>query len=253
MNYMGIDIGSTYVKTVIIDDSKEILYKNMRLTGWNSVTTANELYEEIKELPFYSPELFITATGYGRNSVAYAARTMTEITCHAIGAREIFDSERALIIDVGGQDTKVVSMVDGFVNDFVMNDKCAAGTGRFLEVMAGSLNMTTDEMCELAKEGSGIEINSLCAVFAESEVIGLIGKGTPKEDIAFGIVDSIARKVKTQCSKMRRGNEKIFLTGGLSDNKVFLELLSKRMSASIVSNELGRYAGALGAALVGME
>ena len=119
-------------------------------------------------------ESVVVATGYGRVSVPYAAKCVTEITCHAKGACYIHKNENMLLIDIGGQDTKIIRIENGMVTDFLMNDKCSAGTGRFLEVMANTLSLTPQDLCELAAKGSGTSISSMCTVFAESEVISLL-------------------------------------------------------------------------------
>ena len=198
-------------------------------------------------------QMYCVATGYGRGGVTYADKSVTEITCHAKGAACLFGSGSYTVIDVGGQDTKIIALENGHVKDFIMNDKCAAGTGRFLEVMAGALGLTTDEMCRLSEKGRGVTINSMCAVFAESEVIGLMGRGTAKEDIAYGIVDSIVNKVKTQCMRMNGRADSYYLTGGLSDNQVFLYRLSEKIGLPVRSDQNGRFAGALGAAVIGYQ
>ena len=135
-------------------------------------------------------------------NVPYADKTVTEITCHGRGSAYLFGDDPCVVIDIGGQDTKIIAVDGGVVQDFLMNDKCSAGTGRFLEVMANTLAISPGQLCELARTGSGVTISSMCTVFAESEVISLIGNGTAKEDIAFGIVDSICTKVASQFSRL---------------------------------------------------
>ncbi len=250
MYSVGIDIGSTYAKVIALDESGEIAYRRVALTGWNSVSSAEDILKELRQEGIEREQMYCVATGYGRGSVEYADKSVTEITCHAKGAARLFGSGSYIVIDVGGQDTKIIALEDGHVKDFIMNDKCAAGTGRFLEVMAGALGLTTDMMCKLSEKGSGVTINSMCAVFAESEVIGLMGKGTAKEDIAYGIVDSIASKVKTQCSRMSGRSAAYYLTGGLSDNDVFIHRLSEKIGSPVRSDRDGRFAGALGAAVI---
>ena len=136
------------------------------------------------------------------------------------------------IIDIGGQDTKIICVEQGFVKDFMMNDKCSAGTGRFLEIMANTLSMRPNEMCELAREGSGVTISSMCTVFAESEVISLIGQGEKKENIAFAVVDSIVRKVAAQANRMSEDRPMLCLTGGLCECSYISEALTKELGRS---------------------
>ena len=154
-----------------------------------------------------------------------------------------------LFRSIGGQDTKLIVVTNGAVSEFVMNDKCSAGTGRFLEVMANTLAVSPAELCDMARQGSPTRISSLCTVFAESEVIGLIGRGTQREDIAWGVVDSIAQKVKTQAGKLKLGNGPLHLTGGLCDFPFVRERLEAAFGREVRTSPDGRFAGAIGAAL----
>lgn len=157
------------------------------------------------------------------------------------------------MIDIGGQDTKIIQIEQGFVKDFIMNDKCAAGTGRFLEVMANTLSLRPNEMFDLARLGSDTTISSMCTVFAESEVIGLIGKGEPKENIAYAVVDSTIRKVTAQVSRMNGEMSTFCLTGGLYECEYIRGALSKKLGKEVISSPDARYAGAIGAALRAMK
>lgn len=259
MNYIGIDIGSTCAKTVVLDEGKNIIFKNIRPTGWSSVDTAEAIRIELCEKGYLSNanedanSSRIVATGYGRISVPFSNKTVTEITCHAVGAAYIYNDTDFAVIDIGGQDTKIISVEYGMVKDFVMNDKCSAGTGRFLEIMAQNLSIGPAEICELARTGSGVKISSMCTVFAESEVISLIGRGESKENIAFGVVDSIAEKVASQCSRLTLSGKNIYLTGGLCECAYLKEVLSDKLKAAIASNPDSRYAGAIGAALTAIK
>ena len=189
----------------------------------------------------------MVATGYGRVAVDFADKVITEITCHARGGRELASGD-CTIIDVGGQDTKVIQVSNGVVMDFLMNDKCSAGTGKFLEIMANRLGITLDELFDLAKQGKSIPISSLCTVFAESEVVSLIGRGTDKADIAYGIVESIATKVKGQMGQLDAGG-RVYLTGGLCETPFVIDMLSQKLGTEVISAPLARYAGAIGAAM----
>ena len=157
--------------------------------------------------------------------------------------------DNCTIIDVGGQDTKVIVVQNGMVVDFLMNDKCSAGTGKFLEIMANRLGVTLQELFELAKKGTVLPISSLCTVFAESEVINYVGEGRKREDIAAGVVDSVANKV-AQLSQKKQMTGTVILTGGLSFSEYFIEILSKKIKTELKANTDGRYAGAIGAALL---
>ncbi|MGB5824247.1 MAG: acyl-CoA dehydratase activase [Proteocatella sp.] len=250
MYKVGIDIGSTSAKVVAMDEKNDIIYTSVLPTGWSSLETAVMISENLEKKGLVKENSNVVATGYGRISVPYADKTVTEITCHGKGAAYLFDAENTTVIDIGGQDTKVITLAKGNVVDFIMNDKCSAGTGRFLEIMANTLGLGLNDMCELARQGRDVSISSMCTVFAESEVIGLIGSGREKKDIAFGVIDSIANKVKSLCSKHTSGNAKIYLTGGLCENSYIIEMLSHKLESEVISNPMGRYAGAVGAAIM---
>lgn len=247
MFYVGIDIGSTASKVSIFEE-KELVNNFIMPTGWSSVETARVIEEKLKETGICKDNSRIVATGYGRVAVPYADRTITEITCHAKGAWYFFQDD-CTVIDIGGQDTKVISVEGGNVANFTMNDKCAAGTGRFLELMANILGLGIDEMSSLAREGENITISSMCTVFAESEVISLIGSGKKREDIAHGVIDSVTGRVKSLCLK-HSGGKDYFLTGGLSENEYIIERLSEKLGKKIRSHPNARFAGSIGAAVI---
>ncbi|UQK61590.1 acyl-CoA dehydratase activase [Ezakiella coagulans] len=247
MKHVGIDIGSTASKVAIMDDDKrEILYTKLLPSGWNSRETGEEIKKWIESLNL--GDVGIVATGYGRISVPYADKTVTEITCHAKGAL-FLNPKDMTVIDIGGQDTKVIVVEDDMVSDFLMNDKCSAGTGKFLEVMANRLGLTLHEMFEFAKKGEPVPISSVCTVFAESEIISLMGKGTPREDIACGVVQSIVKKVAALSSKRLKSGD-VFLTGGFCDSDYVIDELSKELGATVHTDPRARFAGAIGAALL---
>lgn len=247
MFYVGVDIGSTASKVCIFEN--EYIKETFVLpTGWSSVETANNIKNRLMEKGIDEKNSKIVATGYGRVSVPYADKTVTEITCHGKGAYYLF-GEDCTVIDIGGQDTKVITVQKGNVINFTMNDKCAAGTGRFLELMANTLGFNIVEMCQKAEEGKETTISSMCTVFAESEVISLIGNGKKREDIACGVVDSITSKVKSLCQK-HSDSFSYFLSGGLSENPYIIRRLSEKLGTDIKTDKLARYAGAIGAALM---
>lgn len=246
---IGIDIGSTCAKTALLDENKTLIDCFVQPTGWSSVDTAGQIRSRLQQMG-YDPEAgAVVATGYGRLSVPYAQEQVTEITCHGKGAAFIYGLADATVIDIGGQDTKIIALKNGAVYDFMMNDKCSAGTGRFLEVMANSLALGPEQLCNLAARGGGVEISSMCTVFAESEVISLMGRGESKENIAFAVVDSIVRKVAGQAQHMLSAGTPVCLTGGLCGSPYIIEALSKRLKQPITVSAQGRYAGAIGAAL----
>ena len=245
---VGIDIGSTSAKTIVLDEKKNVVWKDLRPTGYSSVSAAEAILGSVEEYTGKA-DYHVVATGYGRVSVPFADKCVTEISCHAKGAVKLFDRKDLNVIDIGGQDTKIIVIENGAVSEFVMNDKCSAGTGRFLEVMANTLSTSPENLCEIAEKGNEIRISSLCTVFAESEVIGLIGKGTPREDIAYAVIDSIVQKVKTQSGKLRMSAHPLCLTGGLCDFEFIRKELQKAFDTEVLTRPEARYAGALGAAL----
>lgn len=250
MIYIGIDIGSTASK-VVVRGEKEM--KFVLPTGWSSKETIQIIKEKLLEhgIDVGSENVKTIATGYGRVAVDFADKTITEITCHARGGRELAGDD-CTIIDVGGQDTKVILVQNGMVMDFLMNDKCSAGTGKFLEIMANRLGVTLQELFEMAQKGTVLPISSLCTVFAESEVINYVGEGRKREDIAAGVVDSVAAKVAVLVQR-KTLSDNVVLTGGLSFSKYFTDILSDKIKRNVKATENGRYAGALGAALLAEE
>ena len=246
MYQVGIDIGSSAAKAVVMNEG-EVVRTLLLNTGFNSRKTAEEIYETFKNEGITKENARYVATGYGRISVPYADDVITEITCHGKGAAFLFH-EDGTVIDIGGQDTKGISLKKGRVMKFIMNDKCSAGTGKFLEVMTNRLGLTQNELSELARKGNPITISSMCTVFAESEVISLIGKGTPREDIAYGVIESVVTKVVQLISQVPA--EQYFLTGGLCEDEYIIERLVKALGAPVSSAPLARYAGAVGAALM---
>ncbi|NLW42222.1 MAG: CoA activase [Tissierellia bacterium] len=251
MIYIGIDIGSTASKVAIIEKDTPRFF--VIPTGWNSKETANSIASKLLEdgIDVESNDVRIVATGYGRIAVDYADFIITEITCHGRGGRELAGDDIG-IIDVGGQDTKAILLEKGMVRDFLMNDKCSAGTGKFLEVMANRLGVTIVELFQLAEKGEILPISSLCTVFAESEIINYIGEGKAREDIAAGVIDSVATKVCQLSSRLPFPNT-VILTGGLSNIEFFTKILSDKLNTKVSPMKNGKYAGALGAALLAKE
>ena len=243
--FAGIDIGSTASKVVVLHEGA-VADAFVLPTGWNGRETARRIHDILKEKG-YSENLRCVATGYGRISVDYADKVITEITCHGKGAWALF-SESGTIVDIGGQDTKVIHLQDGQVTDFLMNDKCAAGTGKFIEVMANRLGTDLHDFYAMAEAGTPVSISAMCTVFAESEVIGHIGAGKPREDIAAGVIDSVAARVSNLVTRFGIQGD-LFLTGGLCDSPYFLRILSGKTGRTIRTHPMARYAGALGAAL----
>jgi len=250
MNYVGIDIGSTGSKICVLSEGEAPFYELLP-TGWNSKITAKIIKKGLDEKLGDLDDSKVVATGYGRISVDYADKIITEITCHGRGGYELIGRDCS-IVDVGGQDTKFINVRKGRAVDFLMNDKCAAGTGKFIEVMANRLGLTIEELFDMAETGDPVPISSICTVFAESEVINYMGEGKSREDLAAGVIDSVALKVVTLIQR-KDLMDTVIVTGGLSANPFFADLLSKKLNAKVLPMKDGIYAGALGAALLAKE
>lgn len=250
MNYIGIDIGSTASKVCVIRGEAEPEFRVMP-TGWNSKITAGIIRDGLTEMLGSLEECRIVATGYGRISVDYADKVITEITCHGRGGYEMIGQDCS-IVDIGGQDTKFINVRNGRAVDFLMNDKCAAGTGKFIEVMANRLGLTIEELFDLAAKGKPLPLSSICTVFAESEVINYMGEGKEKEEIAAGVIHSVATKVVALMQR-KELMDTVIITGGLSDNVFFAGLLSEKLHREVIPMPKGRYAGAYGAAILARE
>ena len=244
---IGIDIGSRYSKIILIETvSKSILYKGMALSGGDPVIISNSLIKDVRSL-HPSAQFSLCATGYGRKLLQGCY--ISEISCHAKGV-SFLHSQARTIIDIGGQDSKVLSLDEfGNVSDFAMNDKCAAGTGSFLEKVAQIFNLSLEEMSDLALgSGRNIEMTSTCVVFAESEIISLINRQVPKEDILMGVYSSVAQRVRNLLSSLSCRDE-VFLTGGVAKSRAMVVALKNVLKRVITVPEIPSYTGALGAAL----
>ena len=248
---VGIDVGSITTKAAVIEDGKLISDKLIS-TGYNAQGAGAKIYETIiAELGVKTSAVKkIISTGYGRNSVPFAHKAVTEITCHAVGAHFLNAAVRS-IIDIGGQDSKAIVLDEnGGVKDFAMNDKCAAGTGRFLEVMASALEIDINDFGGVSlKADSPAKISSLCTVFAESEVISLISKGEKRENIIAGIHESIASRVIAMAGRIGL-LAPVMMTGGVAKNKGVVSALEKKTGFQIEVSEKAQVTGAIGAALI---
>jgi len=246
----GLDIGSLTIKTLILEEG-EIKSFTIIPTG----ADVNKLTRDCLEMTLkksgddFKSLSSIVATGYGRINIPFADKSITEITCHALGANRL-NPETRTVIDIGGQDSKVISIdKNGRVVDFIMNDKCAAGTGRFLEVMAQALGVKTEELGnEFLKSKKKITISSMCTVFAESEVISLVAEGCAKEDIIRGLHEAISNRICSMACRLRLENT-ITLTGGVAKNTGMVQALKKRLKAKVYVPEEPQIVGALGAAI----
>jgi (R)-2-hydroxyacyl-CoA dehydratese activating ATPase len=251
----GIDIGSLSAEALILDATEGVLGFSILPTGASSEAAGENAYSEALHRAGMSREDIssVVATGYGRISVPFATRTVTEITCHALGARWLFPTA-ATVIDIGGQDSKVVRLsADGRVEDFTMNDKCAAGTGRFLEVMARALESDVEMLGELSSGSKqDVKISSTCTVFAESEVVGLIARGVPREDIIRGLHTSIAERIHGMVRRIG-GRGPFVMTGGVAKNTGVLHAIEERLGETVLVPAEPQIVGALGAAIAALE
>lgn len=248
MKVIGLDSGSTTTKGVLFEQNN-LVKKYLVLTSGDPRRAAAEI---VTELSGNEPCKLIT-TGYGRKLLK-ADKAVTEITCHAKGASYLSPGIQN-VIDIGGQDSKVIRMdTDGHVLDFNMNDKCAAGTGRFVEVLMRTLGERIDLIDPFVALAEPVKINSMCTVFAESEVISLIGKGEKRENIALGVLHSIAARISNQHRQINPDQGPIFLSGGLSHSKKVVDLVAEYTQKEVYyDQELSQFAGSIGAALIGIQ
>lgn len=248
----GCDVGSTYTKTVILDEMGRIVASNTLRSKINSEESAKAgLYEALAEAGLKSiDELsYLIGTGYGRNKVPQAQENISEISCHAMGVHVTNPTVKA-IIDIGGQDVKGISVdTDGTVKTFAMNDKCAAGTGRFFESMAKAFELDLPEFCKLSlKAKNVIPITAQCTVFAESEVITLAGEGKPREEIAAGIQLAVAKRCFVMAKKAG-ATDSITLTGGCAKNEGLKRAIEHVLKLKVIDLKIDpQLMGALGAA-----
>lgn len=251
---IGIDVGSTTTKGILLDKSGNIVAKSLMLTGASAIQAVEKTLHNISSSSKLDLNgIPVISTGYGRARVELAEKSVTEITCHSVGVHHINPDIR-LLIDVGGQDSKVIRVGPaGKPEDFELNDKCSAGTGRFLEVMARVLGVSIDELGPLALQSeTPCSISSTCTVFAESEVIGQIGAGKSAADIAAGVHISLVSKI-TALSKRVGVKEPVCVTGGVALNPAFRHHLSKQLGVELWLPEDPQLTGALGAAVLALE
>lgn len=254
MKYFGgCDAGSTYTKCVIIDENGKIAAAVTKRSRINPVLSAKDALDEavsqVDGLNSAEELTYLIGTGYGRNKVPFADENISEISCHAMGVHVTDPSVKA-IIDIGGQDVKGIAIdTDGTVLNFAMNDKCAAGTGRFFESMARAFEMSLDEFSKLSLTAKNvIPITAQCAVFAESEVISLVGEGKPMEEIAAGIQLSVAKRCFVMAKKAGAADS-VTLTGGCAKNEGLKKAIEKVLKINVVDLPTDpQLMGALGAA-----
>ncbi|MBI2935196.1 MAG: 2-hydroxyglutaryl-CoA dehydratase [Chloroflexi bacterium] len=251
----GVDVGSLTTKTVIMSGDGRMLSYCIIPTGAMVKKAAPSSFNEAARLAGLQPSdiIFVVSTGYGRAGVTFSHSQITEITCHARGAHLLFPQVRN-IVDIGGQDSKVIAVDEaGRVIRFAMNDKCAAGTGRWLEVMARALEVDLDEMGPLALEAKKeLSISSMCTVFAESEVVSLVAEGGEKADILGGIHRSIARRVGTMVSRVGMVGP-VVMTGGVAKNQAIVYWMEQVIGTKLLLPPEPQIMGALGAASIALD
>jgi len=247
MRFAGIDIGSRTIELVVLKDN-EIVDTRLRDSGFDPMAQAMEMLQGVNHD-------HIMATGYGRHlfELAFDAPTVTEIKAYAVGAKTLFPQVRT-ILDIGGQDSKAIALNgSGRVIKFEMNDRCAAGTGNFLEIMAHTLGYSLDQFGVGALEATnGMQISSMCTVFAESEVTSLLAKGEDRQDIALGLHRSVVRRAVSMLKRVAV-NEPIIFAGGVARNPCMRRLLEEALDTDLVVPENPQMVGALGAAILGIE
>ena len=250
--FAGVDIGSTMTKVVIVGAGKEISW--IGPTGPAHRKLANQVMEKALDRAGIAlgAVTYIVATGYGRINVPFADRQVTEITCHAKGLASLLPSART-VVDVGGQDSKGIRLEGGKVVDFVMNDKCAAGTGRFLEIVAEALHVPLDELGELSlKAEKPALIGNMCTVFAEQEVISQLAGGEPVANLVAGIHQAIAGRIFALVNKLKIKPD-VAITGGGAKNAGLVKALEAKFGCRVLVPPEPLITGALGAALIGLE
>ncbi|MFW9780265.1 MAG: acyl-CoA dehydratase activase [Candidatus Heimdallarchaeota archaeon] len=251
----GVDIGSTTAKSIIINDRKEILGKSLAPVGVRIVEDAETSFHyALKDANLTKDEIdFVIGTGYGRFKVYFGQAIVTEISCHAKGANFLFPNTQT-VLDIGGQDTKAIRINEqGEIVDFAMNDKCSAGTGRFLDVCAEALGYDIDEIGDESLKGDKpVKISSTCTVFAESEVTNQVSRGKRPENILAGMHHSIAVRSITLLRRVGIFPELTF-TGGVSRNKGLVQALEKSLGQNVNVSPLSQWLGAVGAALFALE
>ncbi|MBW1680812.1 MAG: 2-hydroxyglutaryl-CoA dehydratase [Deltaproteobacteria bacterium] len=247
----GIDVGSLSADAVIIDEEGRLLGHAILPTGRDSREAGSRAYAGALEAAGLTPGdvVRVYSTGYSRARVREAEGAKTEIACHARGAHALYP-DVGTIIDIGGQDSKAIQVgKGGRVLNFVMNDKCAAGTGRFLEVMAGALETPLDHLDELAAQSTEtLTISSICTVFAESEVVSLISQGKKPADIAMAVSRAIARRTVGLATRVGVSG-RVVMTGGVAKNRAVVDLLAEILGAPVDVPDEPQIVGALGAAL----
>lgn len=255
MKFAGVDVGSISTEVVVVDESGQVVSQAIGFTGADSVAASEKTLEEaLGSAGIERDDIArVVSTGYGRERVPFAHDKVTEITCHGRGAAYLFPDART-VVDIGGQDSKVIKIDgSGKVKNFQMNDKCAAGTGRFLEVMARALEVELIQMGPLGLESTQkVAVSSVCTVFAESEVVGLIHQGLDRKDIIQGIHSAVADRTRALVGRVGIESQ-VVMTGGVAKNQGVVHALSGRIGEKLHIPEEPQIVGALGAALIARD
>jgi predicted CoA-substrate-specific enzyme activase len=251
----GVDVGSTQTKAVVMTSQLEIKGRGLCPTGSRLDEAGQNAFNlALGESEFEESDVaFVVGTGYGRFNIGFGDAQVTEISCHARGAVHLFPNTRS-VLDIGGQDTKAIKVTaDGQVVDFNMNDKCAAGTGRFLGAASDALEIPLGELGPLAMSSKNpVEMTTTCTVFAESEILGWLAKGRRVEDVVMGVHQGIATR---SIGLLRRAGiePEITFTGGVTRNSAMVALVSEMVGFPVNTNEESHYCGAIGAALFALD
>ena len=254
MYFAGVDIGSTMTKTVLIDMNGEILSVIKGPTGPEHRQLANEVMKmALDQANLRLDDIsYIVATGYGRLNVPFADRQITELTCHSRGVSHLFPNVQTAI-DIGGQDAKCMKIDNGKMINFIMNDKCAAGTGRFLEMIADTLGIKLEELGEISLQSTKkIQISNLCTIFAQQEVISQLSNGKNLEDIIAGLHDALASRVAGLARRLKLEPD-VVLTGGVAKNIGVVKAVKENLGCEVLIPDDPLLSGAIGAALLGRE
>jgi (R)-2-hydroxyacyl-CoA dehydratese activating ATPase len=251
----GVDVGSTQTKAVIVDERRAIVARALTMTGAHVTRAAEQAFAEALRAGNLEEEEveYVVGTGYGRYKVTFGNTQVTEISCHGRGAVQMFPRTRT-VVDMGGQDTKAIRVLPtGEIQDFCMNDKCAAGTGRFLGAAARALDIPLDALGSTALKGEkAVRISTTCTVFAESEVLGWLGRGKKIEDVLLGVHESIAGRSAGLARRVGI-EEEVTFTGGVALNVAMIATLSRALGVAVNVSEDSHYMGALGAALFALD
>ncbi len=252
--FAGIDLGSSMTKVVIIDRDDLICTSVINHTGAEHRQLAHKVMEEALQKAglSFNDLSYVVSTGYGRMKVPFADRQITELTCHTRGVFSFFPDVR-LAVDIGGQDSKALQIKGGRLIDFAMNDKCAAGTGRFLEIISGTLGLRLEELGPVSlKATQKASISSTCTVFAQQEVVTRLSEGLPLENIVAGIHDSIASRVARMAGRLKIEPDVVF-TGGVAKNSGVVKALEANLGCRVLVPQEPLLSGALGASLLAKE